>query len=435
MMNTYAIVGVAALVAQYLLSTLADALNVSAMTTELPSEFRDVYDAETYARSQQYTRERTRFSHGPRTMNLLLMLGFWFAGGFGFVDTWLRGFGWSGIVTGLVFWGVLLAGQSILNLPFSLYSTFVIEERYGFNRTTMATFVSDMLKGIALGVVLGAPFGALILWLFQTTGALAWVYCWAALSAGMLLLQLVAPAWLMPLFIKFAPLADGPLRQQIFDYARAVDFPLQNLFVVDGSRRSTKANAFFTGFGKNRRIGLFDTLIERHSPDELVAIVAHEVGHYKKKHVTRGMVIGLGQTALLLFVFGLLLRQPGLYQAFGMEQMPIYAGFIFCGILYEPAGVAMSILMNARSRSNEYEADAFAVETTGLGHALASGLKRLAASTLGNLTPHPLYVLLHATHPPLSERVAAIHRASSNSRQGTPAARLSGSAESMASAT
>lgn len=420
MLNTYAVVGLVALVAHYLLSTVADVLNLRAMTTELPAEFQDVYDRETYARSQQYTRDRTRFGHGPRTLDLVLMLGFWFLGGFAYVDRWLHGFGFGSIVTGLLFWGVLLAGQSLLNLPFALYSTFVIEERYGFNRTTAATFVSDLLKGLVLGVALGAPLGALILWLFETTGSLAWLYCWAALSVVMLLLQLVAPTWLMPLFIKFSPLADGPLRQRIFDYARQVDFPLQNLFVVDGSRRSTKANAFFTGFGKNRRIGLFDTLIERHTPDELIAIVAHEVGHYKKKHVTRGMIIGIAQTALLLFVFGLLLRQPGLYQAFGMPQMPIYAGFIFCGILYEPVSVAISIAMNARSRKHEYEADAFSVETTGLGQALCSGLKRLAASSLGNLTPHPLYVLLHASHPPLIERIAAIRRAVSGNNVGTP---------------
>lgn len=417
MVNGYAIVVLIALLGDYVLSVVVDLLNLRAMRPEPPASLASVYDPETYRRSQEYTGVRTRFGLWPRTFNLALLLGFWLTGGFEALDQWLRGFGQSSVVNGLLFFGILLGGQQALNLPFQLYSTFVIEERFGFNRTTARTFVTDLAKGLALAVALGAPFGALILWLFEMAGSLAWLYCWGATAALVLLMQFVAPSWLMPIFMKFTPLPDGPLRERIMAYARSVDFPLDNLFVVDGSRRSSRANAFFTGFGKNRRIGLYDTLIERHTTDELVAVVAHEVGHYKKRHVTSSMLVAIAQLGLLFFVFGYFMRQVGLFEAFQMSEMSVYAGLLFCGLLYGPVDLLMSLVLHARSRKHEYEADRFSVETTGLGQALAEGLKKLAANNLGNLTPHPAHVLLHHTHPPLAERIAAIEAASAEQQQ------------------
>lgn len=324
---------------------------------------------------------------------------------------WLCAFELDSVVTGVLFFGVLALAQSILDLPFEIYSTFVIEERFGFNRTTAATFISDLAKTLMLAILLGGPFAALILLLFERAGPSAWLYCWGATTVVILLVQLVAPAWLMPLFMKFTPMEEGTLRTRIFDYARSVDFPLDNLFVVDGSRRSSKANAFFTGFGRNRRIGLFDTLIEKHTEDELVAVLAHEVGHYKKRHIVWGMVTSILYLGVLFFAFGYFIQQPALFEAFRMSEPSVYAGLVFCALLFSPVDLALSLLLNARSRKHEYEADSFAVETTGLGDALAGGLKKLAADNLSNLTPHPTYVLLHESHPPLIERVAAIRAA------------------------
>ncbi|MDH5673365.1 MAG: M48 family metallopeptidase [Myxococcales bacterium] len=410
MLNIYAIIVLATLLGSYLLSTVADLLNLRAMAPELPAEFDDVYDADSYRRSQQYTRVRSRFALWPRSFNLLLLLGFWFGGGFEWLDSQLRALGLAPLLTGLLFIAALMGGQLLLNLPFQLYGTFVIEERFGFNRTTAKTFVGDRLKGLLLAVALGGPVGALILTLFEQAGELAWLYCWLASTALILLLQFVAPSWLMPIFLKFTPLEDGELRQRILDYARAVDFPVDNLFVVDGSRRSSKANAFFTGFGRHRRIGLFDTLIDRHSPEELLAIVAHEVGHYKKRHVIQGMVVSILHLGILLFVFGYLMGQPALYAAFGMEHSSVYAGLVFCSLLYQPVELMLSLWMLSRSRKHEFEADRFAVETTGLGEALVQGLKKLSRDSLGNLTPHPGYVLLHYSHPPMLQRIGAIRQ-------------------------
>jgi STE24 endopeptidase len=410
MLNAYAVVVLTALVAEYALSVVIDLLNLRAMRAELPAEFRDVYDAETYRKSQKYSRVRASFGLLPRSFNLLLVLVFWFSSGFAWLDHQLRSLGLGPLLTGLMFFGALLLGQALLDLPFRIYSTFGIEARFGFNRTTGRTFVSDILKATALAVVLGGALGALLLVLFEHAGSLAWLYCWAVTTLLALLLQFIAPTWLMPLFIKFTPLQDGALRSRILEYARSVAFPLENLFVVDGSRRSSKANAFFTGFGAHRRIGLFDTLIERHTPDELIAIVAHEVGHYKKKHVLHGMLVSILQMGLMLWLFGFLMRQPALYAAFFVREPSVYMGLTLCGILYTPVSVLLSLMQLARSRRQEYEADRFAIETTGLRDALAQGLKKLTKDSLGNLTPHPSYVFLHYTHPPITARIAAIQR-------------------------
>ena len=400
-----------AILTEFLVSTTVAILNLRALGTAAPAELADVYEPARYAEAQRYSKARARFGLIARAFDLALLLGFWASSGFERLDQALRGLGWPSIPTALAYFGALIAGRSILTFPFHVYDTFVLEQRFGFNRTTVGTFVADTLKGIALGVVLGAPLLSAVVFLFERAGNLAFLYAWLLATALMLLLQFVAPAWIMPLFIRFTPLPDGELRERIMAYARSVSFPLANLFVVDGSRRSTKANAFFTGFGKNRRIGLFDTLIERCSPDELTAIVAHEVGHYKKRHVINGMLLGILQLGLMLFVFGWLMQKPQLYAAFGVSQPSVYCGLVLCALLYEPVSLVLSLFGMARSRRNEFEADRFAVETTGLSGALISGLKRLAGDSLSNLSPHPSYVFVHYTHPPLGERVRAIEGA------------------------
>lgn len=408
MVSVYTTLFGLALVIQYAIETWVDRLNMRAVRPTPPPEFQDVYDGARYARSQAYLRARTRLGLWARTSQLIVLFAFWWAGGFGRLDVWVRGFGFGPIATGLAFIGVLMAGQTVLGLPFRYYSTFVIEERFGFNRTTPGTFVGDLVKGTLLSVVLGGLLGGLVLFVFERAGMLAPLYGWLAISAAMLLLQFVAPRWIFPLFMKFMPLEADRLRERIVQYCNSIDVPLHELFVVDGSRRSNKANAFFTGFGRNRRIGLFDTLIARHSEDEVVAVVAHEVGHYKLKHVTRGMVTSILHLGLLFFVFGLGMQQRGLFDAFFVQQSSVYVGLVLCAVLYGPVDLLLSVLVHARSRRHEFEADSFAVRTTGLGAALAGGLKKLSADSLDNLNPHPAYVWLHYTHPPVVERLAAI---------------------------
>ncbi len=407
-MNTYAIIILVALLGEFVLNRVADLLNLRALRPELPEEFRDVYDAEKYRRSQEYTRARTRFGFVPSSLDLVLVLVFWFAGGFRWLDDLVRGFGYGPILTGILFMALLVAAKVVIGLPFSWYSTFVIEERFGFNKTTLRTFVLDLVKGLFLAVLLGVPLLAGILWFFGATGGYAWLWCWLFTTVFALVVQFVAPTWIMPLFNKFTSLEEGELRDAVMGYADKVSFPLRGLFVIDGSRRSTKTNAFFTGFGRNKRVALFDTLIDKHSTDELVAVIAHEVGHYKRKHILKNLVVGILHMGVMFFLLSVFLEHQGLFEAFSVERPSVYAGLIFFGLLFSPIDLVLSFLMQVWSRKHEFEADAFARETTESGENLVTALKTLSSENLSNLTPHPFYVLLHYSHPPLLQRVEAL---------------------------
>ena len=407
-MNTYAIIILATLLLSYILDLITELLNLKALRDELPAEFNDVFDQDKYRKSQEYTRVKTRFGLISATFSLIVTLVFWFSGGFNWLDMLARQWGFSEIFTGLFYIGILLIANTVLNLPFSIYSTFVIEARFGFNKTTPKTFVLDMLKGLLLGVVIGGALLGGILAFFQFAGANAWLYCWIAVTLFTIFMQFIAPTWIMPLFNKFTPLEDGELRREIMNYAQKVHFPLDNLFVMDGSKRSAKSNAFFTGFGKHKRIALFDTLIEKHSVAELVAILAHEIGHYKKKHILQGMIISILHTGVMFFLLSIFLNHSGLFDAFYMENMSIYAGFIFFGMLFSPISEILGIFMQMFSRKNEFEADQFAAETTQNSTHMISALKKLSANNLSNLTPHPFYVFLNYSHPPVLERIRAL---------------------------
>ena len=412
-MNLYAAIILVALLAQYGLELVSNLLNLRALRKALPAEFEDTYDAEEYHRSQAYTRARTRFGLVTSTFDLGILIAFWFAGGFRWLDGLVRSWGLGPVVTGLLFVGLLVLGRGILSLLFRAYGTFVLEERFGFNRTTPRTFVLDLVKGAALGIVLGAPLLAAVLWFFGETGPYGWLYAWAAVTAFTLLLQYLAPRVIMPLFYDFEPLEDEALRKNILSYAEAVDFSIEDVYVMDGSRRSGKANAFFAGLGSNRRVVLFDTLLEQHNPDELVAIVAHEVGHYKKKHIPQRMAISMLHTGVMFLLLSVFLQVEGLYEAFYVTQPSVYAGLVFFGLLFSPVDLLVSIPLQHLSRRHEYEADRFATETSDRPTALVSGLKKLAANNLANLTPHPFYVRLNYSHPPLLKRIAAIREAAS----------------------
>jgi STE24 endopeptidase len=407
-MNIYAMIIFATLLTTYALDLLGEMLNLKSLRRELPPEFEGVYDREKYGKSQEYTRVRTKFGLVASTFNLALIIVFWFSGGFNYLDQIVRGWLLGNIGSGLVYIGFLLLFRVILTLPFNIYSTFVIEERFGFNKTTVRTFVFDMIKGLILGVIIGGGVLAGVLAFFEYAGGSAWWYCWIAVTLFTLFMQFIAPTWIMPLFNKFTPLADGDLRRAILSYAQSVRFPLENVFVMDGSKRSAKSNAFFTGFGKHKRIALFDTLIENHTVKELVAVLAHEIGHYKKKHILQNMVISILHLGAMFYLLSVFLSREGLFQAFYMENASIYAGMIFFGMLFSPVEEILGIFMQMFSRKHEFEADRFAVETTHDPESMIGALKKLSVDNLSNLTPHPLFVFLNYSHPPMLERIQAI---------------------------
>lgn len=408
MTNPFFLVILIALLVEYTAGVLVNLLNTRSLGAELPPTLSGLYKPEDYRRCQEYTRANTRLHIVLSTFSLVVLLAFWFSGGFNHLDQSIRSLGLHHISNGLLYIGTLITGDSLIRLPFSIYRMFVIEERYGFNRTTRRTFVIDILKSAALAALIGTPLLAAILALFEYAGRYAWIYCWGAVTLFSLFLQYVAPTWIMPLFNKFTPLEPGELKEAIVSYARSVDFPVSNVFVMDGSRRSGKANAFFTGFGRNKKIALFDTLIKNHTLPELVAILAHEIGHHKKRHVLIGMVIGVIHAGVLFLLLSILLGIPGLYEAFGMEQRSVYSGLLFFGLLYTPLEMVLSIVLYALSRRNEYEADRFAAATISDPRHLVAALKRLHAGNLSNPMPHPAYVLLNYSHPPLLQRMRAI---------------------------
>jgi STE24 endopeptidase len=407
-MNVYAIIILATLLLDYGLNLLADVLNLCALHSELPTAFQGIYDAEAYRKSQSYMRAQTQFGWVTSTCMLAVTLGFWFTGGFNTLEQIVRNWGYGPIWSGLAYIGILLLGRACLSLPFRLYATFVLEERFGFNRTTLATFVADLLKGLGLTVALCGPLLAGVLAFFQYAGTYAWLYGWLATAVFMLGVQFIAPTWILPLFNTFTPLEPGTLKDALLACARSVRFPLEDVFVMDGSRRSSRSNAFFTGFGKHKRVALFDTLIAQLTPDELVAVLAHEIGHYKKKHIVQGMCLSMAHMGMMFFLLSVFLHHQGLFQAFYVEQPSVYAGLIFFGLLYAPVELLLSIGMHIFSRKHEYEADRFAVEAMQSHEAMAQALQKLSLHNLSNLTPHPFYVFLTYSHPPVLERIRAI---------------------------
>ena len=407
-MNFYLVFILTILIGSYVLEVLVEILNIKNLKTDLPEEFAGYYDAENYEKSQQYLKENTWFGIITETVFTPLTIAFILLGGFNYVDSLARSFNLGAIPTGLIFAGILLLLSQIIHIPFSAYATFVIEEKYGFNRTTVKTFLMDTLKSWLLMAVIGGTVFSIVLWFFEKTGTWAWLYCWGAMIIIQLFLSFVAPVVIMPIFNKFYPLEESELKSTIEEYARAQRFKMKGVFKMDASKRSSKSNAFFTGFGKFRRIVLFDTLIEKHTVDELVSVLAHEMGHYKKKHIITSMVISILTTGLMFFILSLFLNNQGLFAAFKMENTSLYASLLFFGFLYAPIEMILAIFGNLLSRMHEYAADAYAATTYGKPEAMIAALKKLSVDNLSNLTPHPLKVFLSYSHPPVLERIKAL---------------------------
>ncbi|VVS95276.1 M48 family metallopeptidase [Desulfoluna spongiiphila] len=408
-MNWIAWIILTALLAQTLTHMTADALNLRGAEV-IPPELDDLYSTEEGQKAKAYLKAKTQVGWIESILSLGLFLLFWFLKGFPFLDGLAKGFGFGPVLTGLVAFALLGALKSLFNLPFALYGTFVIEERFGFNRTTLKTFILDRIKGMLVGVAIGTPLLAGILAFFQHAGSGAWVMCWAVVTLFMLGVNIIVPTWIMPLFNTFTPLEEGDLKSRIMAYADTIGFPLQKIFVMDGSRRSTKANAFFSGFGKFRRIVLYDTLVNNQSTEEVLAVLAHEMGHFKLRHIRNGLFIAIAHTGILFYFLSLALTLKPLHAAFFMPTIEVYAGLIFFSLLYTPVEFLLGFPLQAWSRANEYQADAYAVQTSGLSETLVSSLKTLHKTSLSNLNPHPLYVALNHSHPPLLQRIRKIHQ-------------------------
>ena len=396
------------IVVDFLFEKYLGYLNTKTMSEVLPVELKGIYDEEKYRKQQAYQRENQRFGLLTSSFSFALTLAMFLFYGFAFVDNLAWGFTVNAIVAALFFFGLIMFVSDILSLPFSVYDTFVIEEKYGFNKTTPKTFVLDTIKGWLLGALIGGGLLALIVFIYQKTQNMFWIYAWILVSAFTIFMAMFYSNLIVPLFNKQTPLEPGELRDAIKNFADKVGFKLDNIFVINGSKRSTKANAYFTGFGSKKRIVLYDTLINDMETDELVAVLAHEIGHFKKKHVIQGLLISLIQTGIVLFIFSLLINNANLSKALGVEIPNFHIGLVAFGILYSPVSFVLGIFMNLLSRKNEYQADEFAAVHF-KPEALASALKKLSVKNLSNLTPHKTYVFFHYSHPTLLQRLARLN--------------------------
>lgn len=382
-------------------------LNLRGMATKLPQKLQGIYDEKEYERFQHYKRETDRFELLHSSFSFLVMMVFLCLGGFGWYNNWVVGQTGNTILQTLLFVLGLSLASGIIGLPFDWYATFHIEEKYGFNKTTVKTYWLDLLKGMLVSGIVGGLLLSAVVWFYEWAGALFWLYAWGIITVFSVFMAMFYSQLIVPLFNKQTPLAEGSLRDKIQEFAAKAGFRLDNIFVIDGSRRSTKANAYFTGVGPKKRIVLYDTLIENLTEEEIVAVLAHEVGHYKKKHTIQFMLASVMQTGLILWLFSLLAGQPALSVALGGDKAYFQLGLIAFTILYSPVSMLIGLFMNAWSRKNEYEADAFAARNYD-GSYLISGLKKISVKALSNLTPHPLYEWVYYSHPSLLKRIKAI---------------------------
>jgi len=407
--NTIFVIIVVIILVDFALERYLDYLNSRKWSTDLPDELLDVFDAAQYKKQQEYKRINDRFSLLTSTFSLVIILLMLFLGGFRLVDGWARDISQHYILVVLVFFGILAIASDMLNIPFDLWDTFVIEEKFGFNKTTTKTYVLDKIKGWLLGALIGGGLLALIVWFYRLTDSLFWVYAWALVTFFSVFMAMFYSSLIVPLFNKQTPLEEGGLRDSIKAFSDKAGFRLDNIYVIDGSKRSTKANAYFTGLGPKKRIVLYDTLIKELSTQEIVAVLAHEIGHYKKKHMLTGMLAGIVQTGLTLFILSLLVANPSLSEALGGEEPSFHLGLIAFAILYSPISLIAGLLMNQVSWRHEYAADRF-VKDTYDAEALVGALKKLSSKNLSNLTPHPVYVFFHYSHPTLLQRIQALRR-------------------------
>ncbi|MDR0825579.1 MAG: M48 family metallopeptidase [Prevotella sp.] len=408
-MPIYLIVILLIVILDFIWSQYLSYRNRRKMSTEIPAQLDGIYNKEEYAKQQSYQQVNSRFSLYTSLFSFAILIMVLSLGLFGWFDEFLRRYISNELLLTLAFFGIIYIMNEIITLPFDYYATFVIEERFGFNKSTKKTFWFDQLKGLILTAVLGGAILALIVWLYATLGEYAWLYAWGVVTFFSLFMTLFYSNIIVPLFNKQTPLEAGDLRDAIEAFAEKAGFEINNIYVMDASKRSTKANAYFTGFGAKKRIVLFDTLINDLSMDEIVAVLAHEIGHYKKKHTLQGMVISVCYTGVMLFLLSLFLNNQEIALALGGKTASFHLGLIAFSVLFTPISLLIGIFSSIHSRRNEYQADAYAAGF-GLSESLISGLKKLSVKSLSNLNPDSLYVFFHYSHPTLLQRIKAMEK-------------------------
>jgi len=391
----------------FLLERYLEHLNAGMLSEILPEKLKGICDEEEYRKTQLYEKDNLKLSFWSSSFNLSIVIVMIIAGGFAFIDSISRSVSNSNVVIALVFFGIIGFASDLFNLPFSWYDTFIIEKKYGFNTMTINIFITDHLKSWFIALLVGIPVLGLITWIYYKTGKGFWLYAWGLITAFSVFINFFYSELIVPIFNKQTPLIESPLRKKIEAFAQKAGFRLKNIYVIDGSKRSTKANAYFSGFGSKKRIVLYDTLIKEMSDEEIVAVLAHEIGHYKKKHVLRSLFLSVILTGLMLFLFSLVVDSPLLSKAMGADVPSFHLGLIVFGILYSPLSLLIGLATNFISRKNEFEADKFVHDNYNPG-VLASALKKLSVKNLSNLIPHPAYVFFHYSHPPLLERLAKL---------------------------
>jgi STE24 endopeptidase len=394
-------------VSGYITERILVYLNSKMWSDTLPDKIKDICDEGEYRKTQLYQKENNRLSFWSSTFNLILIVLMILTGGFAFIDNLAGGINSNPIIISLIFFGFIGMGSDLINIPFSWYDSFVIEKKFGFNNMTIRTFVTDHLKSWFLALLIGGPVLGLITWFYYKTGSWFWLYAWGLITLFAVMMNLFYSELIVPLFNKQTPLEPGPLREKIEEFASKTGFRLRNIYVIDGSKRSSKANAYFSGFGPRKRIVLFDTLLKELTEEQIVAVLAHEVGHYKKKHVLISLISSVIITGLMLFLFSLIVNNPMLSEAMGAKVSSFHIGLIVFGILYSPLSMAIGLISNFISRKNEFQADKFVKDNYNSLY-LAEALKRLSVKNLSNMMPHPVYVVFHYSHPTLLQRLGKL---------------------------
>lgn len=394
---------IAIILVNFIVDHILNTLNAKHYNDPLPEELSDVYDKDEYLKSQKYKATNHKFAIVQSSFSLALTLAFLILDGFKIVDDFARHFSEHSIVIALIFFGIIMLGSEIISTPFAYYSTFVIEEKFGFNKTTKKLFIIDKLKGLLMMAIVGGGILALIIWVYQLTENQFWLYAWGIITVFTVFMNLFYSKLIVPLFNKQTPLEAGSLRDKISEYAASVGFNLDKVYIIDGSKRSTKANAYFSGFGSEKRVTLYDTLVNDLEDEEIVAVLAHEVGHYKKKHIVFNLIASVLLTGITFYILSIFISNPLLSNALGVSIPSFHVGLVAFGMLYAPISEVTSLVMNWLSRKFEYQADDYA-KNTYKSDPLISALKKLSKNSLSNLTPHKAYVFMHYSHPTLLQR-------------------------------